>query len=204
MDTGETTPNKPLNETPSSTPPKEHSTWKTVREWVQVIVIALVISLPIRFFIAEPFVVNGVSMSPTFATGQFLIVDRLTYRFEKPQRGDVIIFEYPNDPSIYYIKRVIGLPGETVNIQDGHVYISTGSSTPVELDEPYIAPVHASHDNYNITLGPTQYFVMGDNRAQSSDSRAWGPLDQKYLIGRPVLRLLPLNELSVLPGKANE
>lgn len=211
MESGEPIQVHSSNPTPSSSPRPKSSTWKTIREWVQVIIIALVISLPIRFFIAEPFVVNGASMDPTFSTGQFLIVDRVTYRFEKPQRGDVMIFQYPyapvgafGTPDVYYIKRVIGLPGETVTITDGRVFVSTGSSTPVELNEPYISPMHASHDNYTTTLGPTQYFVMGDNRAESSDSRAWGPLDQKYIVGRPVVRLLPLNTLSILPGKANE
>lgn len=204
MDSGEQIQTKPLNETPSATPHKQNSSWKTVREWIQVIVIALVISLPIRFFVAEPFVVNGASMDPTFATGQFLIVDRLTYRFEKPERGDVIIFQYPGDPSVYYIKRVIGLPGETVKIEDGRVFVSTGSSTPVELSEPYIAPIHESHDNMSITLDGDHYFVMGDNRAESSDSRAWGPLAAHFIVGRPIVRLLPLTQLSAFPGKANE
>lgn len=174
-------------------------------EWTKVIAIALIISLPIRFFIAEPFVVNGASMDPTFSTGQFLIVDRLTYRLESPHRGDVIVFEYPGNPSIYYIKRIIGLPGETVDIKDGTVEVSTpaSSSTPAKsyvLNEPYIEPVHASHDTFHISLGPTEYFVMGDNRAQSSDSRVWGPLDAHFIIGRPIVRLFPLNTISVLPG----
>jgi len=90
---------------------KRSGFWNGVREWAKVIVIALLIALPIRFFIVEPFVVNGASMDPTFSSGQFLLVDRLTYRFEPPQRGDVIVFEYPNDPSVYYIKRIVGLPG---------------------------------------------------------------------------------------------
>lgn len=205
MDTGAPIENNSSGQPVPPPPQNSSSVWKSIREWVQVIVIALIISLPIRFFIAEPFVVNGASMDPTFSTGQFLIVDRLTYRFEKPQRGDVIIFEYPNDPSVYYIKRVIGLPNELVNIKDGHVFISTSTSSPgTELNEPYIAPIHASHDTLSVALGPTEYFVMGDNRAQSSDSRAWGPLDAHFIVGRPVVRLLPLDSLSILPGKANE
>ena len=189
--------------------PESRSLGKSALEWVKVIVIALVISLPIRFFIAEPFVVNGASMDPTFSTGQFLIVDRLTYRLESPKRGDVIVFEYPGNPSIYYIKRIIGLPGETLDIKDGTVSITTASSTTAVphmeiLDEPYIESIHASHDNFHVALGPTEYFVMGDNRSQSSDSRVWGPLDAHFIIGRPIVRLFPLNTLSVLPGKENE
>lgn len=188
--------------------------WASVREWVRVILIALVIAIPIRFFIAEPFIVNGASMDPTFSTGQFLVVDRVTYRFEQPQRGDVIVFEYPNDPSVYYIKRIVGLPGERVIIQDGHVSIQepASSSTPARtfaLDEPYIAGYHASHDTGVFPeggkpLGPDQYFVMGDNRAESSDSRVWGPLDARFIIGRPVVRLTPLSAISFLPGDYHE
>lgn len=184
---------------------KSGGLWRSVREWIQVIAIALVISLPIRFFIAEPFVVNGASMDPTFSSGQFLIVDRLTYRFEPPERGSVVVFEYPNNPRIYYIKRIIGLPGETVNIKDGRVTITTDEDTKgFVLNEPYIEAIHSSHDTLRLRLGPTEYFVMGDNRAQSSDSRVWGPLDSRFIIGRPVVRLLPLTALTFLPGEHNE
>jgi len=189
--------------------PESSSFGKSVWEWVKVIIIALAISLPVRFFIAEPFVVNGASMDPTFATGQFLIVDRLTYRLESPKRGDVIVFEYPENPSVYYIKRIIGLPTETVNLKDGIVSITTASTTTTApqtttLNEPYIADIHASHDTFHVVLGKSEYFVMGDNRAQSSDSRVWGPLDTRFIIGRPIVRLFPLNTLSILPGKENQ
>ena len=184
--------------------------WKTVWEWAKVIIVAVLISLPIRYFVVEPFIVNGASMDPTFSTGQFLLVDRLSYRFEKPSRGDVVVFQYPNNPDIYYIKRIIGLPGETISIKDGVVTITssdsaaassslvTSSSTIVTLTEPYIATEHLSHDNSKITLSPTQYFVMGDNRSQSSDSRVWGPLESHFITGRPLFRFLPP---SIFPGE---
>jgi len=132
-------------------------------------------------------------------------VDRLTYRFNEPQRGDVVVFQYPGNPSIYYIKRIIGLPGETVTIKDGIVSI-THSSEPkgFVLQEPYVEPNHRSHDSHKVTLGETQYFVMGDNRTQSSDSRVWGPLDEKRIIGRPIVRLLPIQYISLLPGEYHE
>ncbi len=176
-----------------------------LREWIQVIVIALIVALPIRFFIAEPFIVNGASMDPTFSTGQFLIVDRLTYRFENPNRGDVIVFEYPNDPSVYYIKRIIGLPGETVSIKKGKVTI-TNESSPAgfELDESYIDAAHSSVDTLTVNLGKNEYFVMGDNRSQSSDSRVWGPLNENFIVGRPIVRLLPFGSMSVFPGSLND
>jgi|SRR3989344_6028261 len=181
------------------------SFWQNLREWVQVIVIALIIALPVRYFIAEPFIVNGASMDPTFSTGQFLIVDRLSYRFEDPNRGDVIVFEYPGDPSIYYIKRIVGLPGETIILKNGKVSIlNEDNPGGIELAEPYIDSSHTSQDSSTISLGPTEYFVLGDNRAQSSDSRTWGPLDKHFIVGRPAVRLLPITSAAVLPGEYNQ
>jgi len=177
----------------------------SIIEWIKVVVIALAIALPIRWFVAEPFIVNGASMDPTFATGQFLVVDRLTYRFEAPKRGDVIVFEYPNDPSTYYIKRIIGLPGETVNIKDGKItIINKENPSGLTLNEPYISAMHLSTDTSSRTLTSTQYFVMGDNRAQSSDSRYWGPLESHFIIGRPFVRLLPVTTLSLWPGQETQ
>jgi signal peptidase I len=179
--------------------------WHGVREWIKVIVIALIISLPIRFFVAEPFVVEGASMDPTFSSGQFLIVDRLSYHIGTPARGDVTIFKYPNNPHVYYIKRMIGLPGETVRITDGNISIINSTHPEgFELHEPYINAPYRSHDTSTMTLGPSQYFVMGDNRTQSSDSRSWGPLDEKFIVGRPLIRLFPLTSTSFFPGEHHE
>ncbi len=211
MDTGETIYTDQSNAPAADSQKPERPFWKSLREWIQVIVIALIISLPIRFFVAEPFIVNGASMDPTFSTGQFLIVDRLSYRIHDPKRGDVIVFEYPNNPSIFYIKRIIGLPGETVDIKSGAVYVSNAGKCPVpanaaetRIDEPYVEQAHASVDSECITLAPTEYFVMGDNRAQSSDSRIWGPLDKGFIIGRPIVRLLPASSLSLFPGEHHQ
>ncbi len=181
-----------------------------LKEIVKFALIALIIIVPIRTYVAEPFIVSGLSMYPTFNNGQYLIVDQLTYHFEKPQRGDVIIFRYPLDPSVYFIKRIIGLPGETVSSNDGIITITkplppgaNASSTRESfvLSEPYIAADHRSYDTWTTTLTNTQYFAMGDNRNQSDDSRTWGPLEQKFLIGRPYLRLLPPSAISILPGR---
>ncbi len=176
---------------------KEHIIWETVK----FIIIALVIVIPIRMYIAQPFIVSGQSMEPTFDDRQYLIVDQLTYHFQNPQRGDVIIFKYPNDTTKYFIKRVIGLPGEKIEVRDGHVTIfNTQHPNGEVLAEPYIGTTLQDADRIT-TLAADEYFVMGDNRSNSSDSRVWGPLKQKFLIGRPILRLLPLNKLSVFPGK---
>ena len=201
-------PNRPATDTPSPshTPSSNRGLWPAVKEWIQVIIVALAVALPVRYFIAEPFIVNGASMDPTFSTGQFLIVDRISYRFSAPSRGDVIVFEYPNNPNIYYIKRIIGLPGETIAIKGGKVTIvNKAHPQGLILDESYIDSAHASLEDFTReTLSSTEYFVMGDNRLQSSDSRAWGPLDEHFIVGRPVVRLLPVGSIGVLPGKETE
>ncbi len=210
METGSTPPNAPNQpisaKNEASSDKKKTGKAHAAREWALTLAAALVVAWIIRSAVIEPFVVIGASMDPTFSTGQFLLVDRLTYDFKAPQRNDVIVFKYPGDPSQDYIKRIIGLPGETVIIKDGAVSIEApqaggaASSTPVALDEPYIETSHASHDDLTVTLDAGQYFVMGDNRAESSDSRSWGPLPAANIIGRPLVRLTPLNEISVLPG----
>lgn len=179
------------------TPEKKTS---LIREIIQFAIIALFIVLPFRLFIAQPFIVNGSSMVPTFISGQYLIVDEISYTLKNPKRGDVIIFKYPLDQSKYFIKRVIGLPGETVSIQDGAVtIINKDHPEGFTLSEPYIT--RPKKDTSKRTLEPTEYFVMGDNRLESSDSRIWGPVERDLIIGRPLLRLYPINTLSVLPGE---
>lgn len=166
---------------------------------IRFAVIALIIVIPFRLFIAQPFIVNGASMVPTFHSGEYLIVDQVTYRFDDPSRGDVVVFRYPENPSRFYIKRVIGLPGETVVIDDSDVLILNDRHPEgIQLTEPYIEA--SGQVNIRRTLGDDEYFVLGDNRRHSSDSRRWGALKRKYIEGRPAVRLFPVNELDVLPG----
>ncbi|MDQ5893490.1 MAG: signal peptidase [Patescibacteria group bacterium] len=173
-----------------------------VKEIIKFTLIALAIVIPIRAYVAQPFIVSGASMDPTFSTGQYLIVDQLSYRFEDPQRGEIIIFKYPNDIETFFIKRIIGLPAETISVDNGKItIINTENPDGFVLDESYITKDHKTSDTFTITLGHNEYFVMGDNRPQSSDSRAWGPLEEKYIVGRPFVRLLPLSKISVFPGR---
>ena len=171
-----------------------------IKEVAIFIVLAIVIVVPIRLFVAQPFVVDGESMHPTFENGDYLIVDELTYHLEAPQRGDVIVFRYPGDTKIFYIKRIIGLPGETIHINSGKVTITKTNGSSLTLNEPYAVVEDATY-TLNTTLGSDQYFVMGDNRPESSDSRVWGPLPTKDIIGRVFIRLLPPGGLGILPGK---
>lgn len=182
---------------PPPPPPKEN----VLKEIVKFTLLALVIVVPIRLWIAQPFIVSGASMDPTFKSGQYLIVDQLTYHFEEPKRGDVIIFRYPRDPRTFFIKRIIGLPGETVKVENGKISILNKEHPEgLPIDDSHVAQNHKTADNFSITLRDTEYFVMGDNRAESSDSRVWGPLERKYIVGRPFLRLYPFTRLSVFPG----
>lgn len=162
----------------------------------------VVVVIPIRVFIVSPFIVDGESMHPTFKNLDYLIVDEFIYYFKAPARGDVIVFRYPGNPSIFYIKRVIGLPGETVSINRGSVALTTADGENLTLTEPYIVNEDATYTK-KVSLNAKEYFVMGDNRPNSSDSRVWGPLPKKDIIGRVDLRLLPIRESGFSPGAAN-
>ena len=169
--------------------------WETVR----YAAVAAIIIIPIRTFIAQPFVVSGNSMFPTFHNGEYLIVDETTKYLGTYHRGDVVILRYPNDPSKYFIKRVIGLPGETVTIQNGTVSITSAiQTTPLVLDEPYVK--NAKFDNSIRVLTDSEFYVMGDNRAQSSDSRVWGPVPKDLMDGKALIRLLPVSAATMRPG----
>ena len=184
-----------MSEEPIKIEVKEEESWRDLFKFA-LIVIAIVV--PFRVFIAQPYIVEGASMDPTFKNGDYLIVDQISYRFEHPERGAVIILKYPVDPSKNFIKRMIGFPGETVNIKDGKVSIKTASGDQVKLDEPYIK--YEKVEDFQKTLGEKEYFVMGDNRAGSSDSRYWGILPEANIVGRPILRLLPFGSIGILPG----
>lgn len=167
-------------------------------EFLKFTIITLLIIVPIRMYVAQPFVVSGASMSPTFETGQYLIVDQISYNFSEPERGDVVVFRFPKDPSKFFIKRIIALPREKVEIDGEEIKIIKKDGEQLILDEPYI---ELNKDSYSETLlGHDEYFVMGDNREASLDSRIWGALDEKYIIGKAFFRLLPFNEADYLPG----
>lgn len=172
---------------------KKNPFWK---ELIKLLLIAFLVVVPFRKFVAQPFIVDGASMDPTFKNGQYLIVDELTYHFEEPKRGSVLIFRYPKDPNKFFIKRVIGLPGEKVSIANGQVTItSNDQSKTTTLEEPYVK--FSKSDSSIYQLGTHEYFVMGDNRYGSSDSRVWGAVPEKNIVGRPILRFWPP---TFLPG----
>ena len=181
-----------------------------LKELLIFALIAFGIVLPFRLYIAEPYIVEGASMDPTFATGDYLIVDKLSYELGTPARNAVIVFHYPGDPSKNFIKRVIGLPGEKVTVKD-NVTTITNAENPkgFAVDQSYVknpctGAMHSCINSYEKTLAGDEYFVMGDNRAESFDSRSWGPLPKKYILGTPVLRLWPVSKVGIVPGSDNK
>jgi len=167
-------------------------------ELVKIAVIAFVIVAPIRYFLFQPFIVSGASMAPNFATGDYLIVDEISYRLSSPQRGDVIVFNtgfIPNYAGQRFIKRIIGLPGDTVNITNGQVEIIENGKTTI-LNEKYLPNNLKTIGDINRTLKADEYFVLGDNREYSYDSRMWGVVPRKDIVGKAFLRILPITSLS--------
>ncbi len=182
-------------ELPPQQAPQVHPVWEVVR----FVIIALPLIFLFRNFVAQPFVVRGGSMEPNLHDKEYLIVYELPYHFSDPKRGEVIVFKYPNDPSQHFVKRVIGLPGDIVEISDNVVTIYNDKNVDgVVLDEPYADG--ETRRNLRITLKEDEFFVLGDNRENSSDSRFWGPLKKEFLTGRALLRLWPLDSLSAHPA----
>jgi signal peptidase I len=172
---------------------KENQPKNSFWEWVKYILIALLIVIPFRYFIAQPYIVEGSSMDPTFKNADYLIVDQISKRFEEPKRGSVVIIKFPLDTSKFFIKRLMGLPGDMIEIKNGEVFVNNTA-----INEPYI--IFDKKENFSKKLGENEYFVMGDNRAGSFDSRMWGTLPKSDIVGRPFLRLLPLNKIGIWPG----
>lgn len=165
----------------------------------KIVIIALLIVIPIRYFIFQPFFVKGESMEPNFQNGNYLIVDEISYRLGEPQRGEVIVFKYPLNPSQRYIKRIIGLPGEIVQIADNKVNVYNSNGVPQILDESvYLPELTDTYGNIEIKLSDREYFVLGDNRSFSSDSRRWGTLPRENIIGKVAIRVWPFADLSVI------
>jgi len=173
--------------------------WETIK----VVVFSLIIIIPVRYFLIQPFYVKGASMEPNFFDHEYLVIDEISYRLGEINRGDVVVFRYPNDPSQYFIKRIIGLPGETVAIKDGKVFI-TNSTRPdgFYLDESSYLPNTYTQGDKELNLSATEFFVLGDNRDSSLDSRIFGPIDRPSIVGRAWVRGWPFNRLQVFSTPA--
>jgi len=173
--------------------------WETVK----IIIISLAIIIPVRYYLVQPFFVKGASMENTFEDGDYIIIDEISYRFTHPERGEVVVFRAPQDKSQFFIKRVIGLPSETVVVQNDKVKIfNKDNPNGFSLYEPYLFSGQHTLGDVRIKLDDNEYFVMGDNRLQSSDSRRWGPVNRSLITGRVFLRAWPLNKLGIYHSPA--
>lgn len=173
-------------------------------DFIRTLVTFAIIYFVVKGYIAQPFLVKGRSMEQTFSDGDYLIVDQLSYNFTTPKRSDIVVFHTEfiqgGKESEYYIKRVIGVPGDRVVIKDGNVILyKDNGNIPTKLEEAYlieglktIAP-----NSIDVVLKDHEYFVMGDNRGNSSDSRYWGPVDKEYILGKPIVRLFPFNTITL-------
>ncbi len=170
--------------------------WETAK----IVIISLAIIIPIRYFLFQPFFVRGASMEPNFQNNEYLIIDEISYRFNQPERGDVIIFRYPREPSQFYIKRIVGLPNETIKITDGEVLIFNNKNPQgFVLQEDYLSEQNEfTPGNLETALDENDYFVLGDNRRASSDSRSWGAIPRHYIIGRAWIRAWPFSRFGII------
>jgi signal peptidase I len=166
-----------------------------VVEILQIVIVSVAIIIPVREFLIKPFIVRGASMEPNFYDSEYLIIDELSYRFGNPERGDIVVFNYPRDPEQFFIKRVIGLPGETIEISDGEVSIYNDDNPVGEtLEEEYIGS-EKTLGKKRVELNDNEYFVMGDNRGYSLDSRSFGPIKSSDIVGRVWVRGFPFNRV---------
>lgn len=186
--------NQPVIKDPSFFAKAVYSIW----EFAKIVVISLAIIIPVRVFVVQPFIVEGASMSPNFEDGQYLIIDEISYRFNSPQRGDVIIFHPPTDHKTYYIKRVMGLPGETVELRESHIYIYNQEHPEgFRLNEVnYLAKSRITQEG-KTSLQSNEYYVMGDNRDNSLDSRRFGPINNNDIKGKVLIRAFPFSEFNI-------
>jgi signal peptidase I len=177
---------------PPATPtPKSGSPWRVIWELLHDVSVAVLFCFFLVTFVAQAFRVQGTSMQPLLQDGERIVVNKLLYRFHPIERGDVVVFWYPRDPSVSFIKRVVGLPGDMIELRDGYLYVNGRT-----LDEPYLGNGAKSfRDLSNLApmeVKPGFYFVLGDHRGSSNDSRNWGEVPEKYIYGKAVVRFWPV------------
>jgi signal peptidase I len=167
-------------------------------ELVKVAVLAGITIVLVRYFLFKPFYVKGASMEPNFQDHEYLIIDEISYRFRAPERGEVIVFKYPENPKEYFLKRIIGMPGERIKIAEGQVTVYNDRHPEgLVLKEDYLPSDLATAGEKITALGDGQYYVLGDNRPNSYDSRRFGPIDKSLIVGRAVLRGWPIDRAQI-------
>ncbi len=193
----------PESEPSFNSPSKKSEAFDSIKsfiwETVKIIIISLIIIVPIRYYLIQPFYVKGASMEPNFFDHEYLIIDEISYRFNNPQRGDIVVFRYPKNPSDFFIKRVIGLPNEKIVISNNKITI-TNTDNPggfILNENIYLSENTPTTNDVNINLTQDEYFVLGDNRTSSLDSRVFGPIKKSDIIGKTWLRGWPLNRFTI-------
>jgi signal peptidase I len=167
---------------------------RELRRWSRDLAIALGLALAIIVFLYQPVKVEGTSMAPLLSDQERIFINKFVYHFEPIDRGDVVVFWYPLDRSKSFIKRVIGLPGDTIAIRSGHLYINGK-----ELAEPYVPASYLDDSNYpSRKIPPGEYFVMGDHRDSSNDSRVFGPVPRRFIYGKAVFAYWPVDHFGSL------
>lgn len=173
--------------------------WSYSWEFIKMLVLSLAIILPVRTFLIQPFYVKGASMEPNFFDHEYLIIDEISYRFNQPERGDIVVFRYPLNPQEFFIKRIIGLPGESIQFKEGRIYVyNLEHPEGLLLEETYLEQslrTDASTDA-KILLGSDEYYLLGDNRMASKDSRIFGPVNKSFIIGKVFFRGLPVDRMT--------
>jgi signal peptidase I len=172
---------------------------RELRSWGRDLVIALSLAIVIIIFFYQPVKVEGTSMTPLISDQERIFINKFVYRFEPIERGDVVVFWYPLDRSKSFIKRVVGLPGDMVNIREGHVYINDQL-----LEEPYVPPRYFDYSGYGPRRVPSgQYFVLGDHRISSNDSRIFGTVPGSYIYGKAVFAYWPVTQFGSISASAS-
>lgn len=176
-----------------------HYLFRFLFDILESIVVALAIFVVVYLFLFQPHQVKGASMDPNFHDGEYILTNKFQYHFDEPKRGDVIVFKSPQNPDIDYIKRIIGLPGDKVALRNNHFYVNSK-----ELPESYIAPELFTYngsylrEGMEILVPENHYFVVGDNRPRSSDSREWGPIEKSAIIGKSQFRYWPFDRMGII------
>ncbi|OGY25071.1 MAG: signal peptidase I [Candidatus Woykebacteria bacterium RBG_16_39_9b] len=183
---------------------KSSSLWEYIVDIIETVVIAAAIFVVVYLFLLQPHQVKGASMEPNFHDGEYILTDKISYRFGDPKRGDVVIFRAPPNQNLDFIKRIIGLPGEKISIKDGKIIIYNDKNPKgVVLQEPYetVGPNDSGNllkEGQILTLDDKSYLVLGDNRTHSSDSREWGGVSKELIVGKAWLRYWPLSSISFI------
>jgi signal peptidase I len=172
----------------------QRSVVSTIAGWGRDLFVSVILAILVILFLYQPVKVEGTSMMPALVDQERIFINKFVYKFGGDiGRGDMVVFWFPMDPSKSYIKRVVGLPGDSVEVNDGVVFVNGK-----RLSEPYVPEEYRDHSSGSYTVGPDEYFVLGDHRSSSNDSRSWGTVPRRYIYGKAVFVYWPLEKLGLI------